>query len=233
MSAEQRQKQAEEAFSPLLPEDLKGLLAHGSPTNSEDLKSIILDEMAIIQRQLLGDDIDRARIFWTDTGFPYDENTCRDRLTLMLTSVLEQYGIQRITEADMPKSKRADLAFAYGQFQLPMEVKGQWHPEVWTAASTQLDANYLIDWRSEQRGIYCVLWFGDVPTSSRRRLTPPPDEQQAPQSAEEMRTMLIERIPVSRRSFIDVVVLDLSAGRHNKEPARILEKQKGQRSQHE
>lgn len=231
MSAEQRQKRAEETFSPLLPTALHGLLTQGPPTNPEDLKSIVLDEIAIIQRQLLGDDLDQAQIFWTDTGIPYDENNCRDRLTLILSPVLGHYRIQRITEADMPKSKRADLAFAYGQLQLPMEVKGQWHSEVWTAASTQLDASYLIDWRSEQRGIYCVLWFGDVPAKSGRRLTVPPDGQQVPQSPEEMRTMLIERIPASRRSFIDVVVLDLSAGRPKKKPVRSIEKQKRQHGQ--
>ena len=77
----------------------------------------------------------------------------------MISPELTRYNIQRITEADMPNTKRADLAFARGQLQLPMEVKGQWHPEVWDAATGQLDTQYLIDWRSEQRGIYCVLWF--------------------------------------------------------------------------
>ena len=60
----------------------------------------------------------------------------------------------------MPNTKRADLAFAAGAMQLPMEVKGQWHMQVWDAATDQLDFKYLIDWRSDQRGIYCVLWFG-------------------------------------------------------------------------
>lgn len=33
--------------------------------------------------------------------------------------------------------------------QLPVEVKGQWHAEVWDAATGQLDMQYLIVWRSE------------------------------------------------------------------------------------
>ena len=113
----------------------------------------------------------------------------------------------------MPMTKRADLAFARGTMQLPVEVKGQWHKDVWDAATGQLDVQYLIDWRSEQRGIYCVLWFGDVPSASNRRLKTHPDRQHAPVNAENMRTMLIDRIPEPRRALIDVVVLDFTAGR--------------------
>ena len=131
----------------------------------------------------------------------------------MISPELTRYNIQRITEADMPNTKRADLAFARGQLQLPMEVKGQWHPEVWDAATGQLDTQYLIDWRSEQRGIYCVLWFGSLPSKSGRRLRAPPKGIGAPETAEEMRKILVERIPEGRRPHISVVVLDLTAGR--------------------
>jgi hypothetical protein len=118
-----------------------------------------------------------------------------------------------MTEADMPKLKRADLAFARRTMQLPVEVKGQWHAEVWDAATGQLDAQYLIDWRSDQRGIYCVLWFGELPAATNRRLKVHPDGLPAPTSAKEMRAMLIDRIPEARRALIAVVVLDLSAGK--------------------
>jgi hypothetical protein len=189
MAAEQRQKRAEEEFSPLQPK-----------------------ELAIAQQVLLGDDLDQVRDFWRDSGIPYDENRCRDRLAAIIGPELRYYDIQRITEADMPKTKRADLAFARGRLQLPMEVKGQWHPEVWAAATDQLDTKYLVDWRSEQRGIYCVLWFGNVPSSSRKRLKGPPAGIPTPKSADEMRNLLTGLIPECRRSLIDVIVLDLSAG---------------------
>jgi hypothetical protein len=175
--------------------------------------ALVVEELAVAQKKLVGDDLDQVRDFWGDDGVPYDENRCRDRLAAMIGPELERYGVQRITEADMPRTKRADLAFAFGQLQLPMEVKGQWHPDVWDAASGQLDQRYLIDWRSGQRGIYCVLWFGELPSKSGRRLKVPPDELKAPDTADEMRKMLIERIPEDRRALIDVMVLDLSAGR--------------------
>ncbi|WP_195908358.1 NACHT domain-containing NTPase [Novosphingobium sp. Gsoil 351] len=215
MAAEQRQKRAEEDFSTLAPGDLAALLDDGPPGNIEDLKALIREEMDVAQLKLIGDDIDSVVDFWTDAGIPRGENRCRDRLAAMIGPELARYDIQRITEADMPQTKRADLAFARGKMQLPVEVKGQWHNDVWDAATGQLDVQYLIDWRSEQRGIYCVLWFGDLPSSTNRRLKAHPLGLAAPQSASEMRTMLIDRITEARRALIDVVVLDLAAGRPN------------------
>lgn len=213
MATEQRQKRAEEDFSPLTPENLTSLLDDGPPANIEDLRALVREEIAVAQRKLLGDDLDSAVEFWTDQGIPRDENRCRDRLAGIIGPELFRYDIQRITEADMPQTKRADLAFARGTMQLPVEVKGQWHSDVWDAATGQLDVQYLIDWRSEQRGVYCVLWFGDVPAASRRRLKAHPDGLAAPKTADAMRTMLIQRIPEARRALIDVVVIDLSAGK--------------------
>ncbi|KAA5842012.1 ATP-binding protein [Pseudomonas chlororaphis] len=218
LAAEQRQKLAEENFTPIKPRDLGALLTEGPPSNIDDLKSIVLEELLVAQKILNGDDLDQARDFWAESGVPHNENRCRDRLAALISPALQQYGIQRITEADMPNTKRADLAFTYGDLQLPMEVKGQWHSEVWQAATDQLDLKYLIDWRSEQRGIYCVFWFGDLPSSSRRRLQIPQHAVNAPTSAGEMRTMLIQQIPEARRAMIDVVVLDLTAGKPKTAP---------------
>ncbi len=212
MAAEQRQKRAEEEFSALAPDELAALLDDGPPGNIEDLKALVLEEMDVARRKLIGDDLDSVVEFWSDAGIPRDENRCRDRLAAMISPELSRYDIQRITEADMPQSKRADLAFARGAMQLPVEVKGQWHKRVWDAATGQLDVQYLIDWRSKQRGVYCVLWFGDAPSASNRRLKVHPDGLPAPANAEEMRTMLTARIPEARRALIDVVVFDFTAG---------------------
>lgn len=213
MAAEQMQKRVEEDFAPLLPKCLGDLLTEGPPSNADDLKSLIVEELAIAEKKLVGDDLDQVRDFWGDNGKPYDENRCRDRLAALIGPELIRYEVQRITEADMPKTKRADMAFARGQLQLPMEVKGQWHKKVWDAATRQLDQQYLIDWRSEQRGIYCVLWFGDLPSRSGRRLKAAPKGVATPKTPDEMRETLIARIPESRRPLIDVVVLDLTAGK--------------------
>jgi len=213
MAAEQMQKRAEANYSPITPRQLGEILTDGAPVQIDDLKTLVIEELNAAQQILIGDDLDQVRDFWSDNGIPYDENRCRDRLTAIIGPQLRQYGILPITEADMPQTKRADLAFAAGDMQLPIEVKGQWHDEVWNAATGQLDARYLIDWRSQQRGIYCVLWFGDLPSKSGRRLKPPPNGALAPKSAEEMQRALVLTIPEARRHRIDVVVLDCEAGR--------------------
>ena len=213
MAAEQRQKRAEEEFPPLSPGDLMALLADGPPGNIDDLKALVLEEMEVVQAKLRGEDLDTVFDFWTDSGMPRTENRCRDRLATMIAPELARYGVQQITEADMPKSKRADLAYARGSMQLPVEVKGQWHANVWDAATNQLDARYLIDWRSEQRGIYCVLWFGDLPSTTGRRLEAHPDGNLTPTDPNAMRAMLVDRLSERSRALINVVVLDLSAGR--------------------
>jgi hypothetical protein len=213
MATEQRQKQAEEHFAAMQPGDLRRLLCDGPPSNMNDLKSLVLEELAITQQKLIGDDLDLVGLFWNDEGVPYNENLCRDRLAGLISPELDRYEVQRITEADMPKTKRVDLAFVRSQLQLPMEIKGQWHLEVWNAAEGQLEQRYMIDWRSQGCGIYCVLWFGPMRSDTGRRLQNPPDGLMAPRSASEMRSMLIELLPQSLRTLIDIVVIDFEAGK--------------------
>jgi len=214
LAAEQSQKRAEESFAPVPPAELSAVLTSGAPSNVDDLRSVVGEELAEAQKVLLGDDLDQVRDFWNDQNVPRDENRCRDRLAALIQGPLfDSYGVNRITEADMPQSKRADLAFARGPKQLPMEVKGQWHPNVWDAVNSQLASQYLIDWRSEGRGLYCVLWFGEVPSATGRRLKPPPPGLASPLSPEQMREAIIALIPEARRPFIDVFVLDLSSGK--------------------
>lgn len=218
MAAEQRQKRAEEDFAPLQPGALSALLREGPPTNIVDLRALVLDEISIIQKQLVGDELDRVSMFWGDNGVPYTENTCRDRFAMLISPELKQFDIRQLTEADMPKSKRVDLAFACGNFQLPIEIKCQWHDEVWQGAVNQLRDRYLIDWRSHGCGIYCVFWFGELPSNSGKRLQAPPSGIASPCTPEAMRQALVECLPESLRPHIDVVVIDLEAGRTNLTP---------------
>lgn len=209
-AAEQRQKAAETAFEPIAPRALADLLDDGPPADIEDLRALVIEELQELQERLWGSDTDTASMFWQSPSKPWDENRCRDRLADLLSPHLERYGIQRIPERDMPAGKRADLAFAIGDLQLPLEAKGQWHDKVWKAASGQLDLQYLRDWRSRDRGIYLVFWFGNLPSASGKRLRAPPAGIARPATSDEMKASLIALVPQHRRSAIDVVVLDLA-----------------------
>jgi hypothetical protein len=86
---------------------------------------------------------------------------------------------------------------------LVTEVKGQWHKELYTAASNQLSERYSIHPAAEQQGIFLAIWFGV-------------DEMVAGckthgiESAQELRIKIEEELPQSLRGLIDVFVLDVS-----------------------
>jgi hypothetical protein len=93
--------------------------------------------------------------------------------------------------------------------RIPIEVKGQWHPALWHAADTQLDRLYSSDWRADRRGIYLVLWFGDVAAPS-KKLKRPGDGSPLPRTPEELRIALIDRSKAAREGRVKVFVLDVA-----------------------
>ena len=107
----------------------------------------------------------------------------------------------------MPDQKRADIALTRNAIKLPVEIKGQWERNVWNAVNDQLDAKYTVDWQADGRGVYIVLWFGDIPG---RNLPKHPDGLPRPETPGELERMLKDRLPEARRSSIDIFLIDLS-----------------------
>lgn len=184
------------------------VLSSGLPTSIDDLRALTVDALEAFQKRILAAETDGWRMFW-ERDAPLPEEICRDRLVELLNGRLPP-EIQLLPEALMPHRKRADTAVLLGQMGLPIEVKGQWHSEVWHAGDTQLDRLYAMHWRAEGRGIYLVLWFGDCRGKQLRRH---PDRLRAPRSAAELQTMLTERLRADQRGRLDVVVLDLDGRR--------------------
>jgi hypothetical protein len=107
----------------------------------------------------------------------------------------------------MPNAKRSDVAFIYNGMGLPVEIKGQWHQEVWNAPSAQLIDLYTKDYRANGRGIYLVFWCGRVPG---KNVVAHPDGKARPQTAAELQQMLFDRLDQSERFRVNIVVLDVS-----------------------
>jgi hypothetical protein len=116
-------------------------------------------------------------------------------------------AIAAIPETRMPDAKRADAAAIYNGMGLPVEIKGQWHNNVWDAPSEQLIELYTKDYRANGRGIYLVLWFGPV---AGKNLVSHPDGRARAGTPEELRQMLLECLNPSERSRVDIVILDIS-----------------------
>jgi hypothetical protein len=180
----------------------------GQPQNAADVQAIVLGELAFLQERLRGDPLNLVNNFYDDNSTPRDENACRDQLLIALGPALP-FNIQTPPEVAMPQRNRSDGAFVFGGIAVPLECKGQWHKDVWTAAATQLDRFYSIEHKAASKGIYVVFWFGaDAPAG--RRLKPPPNNAPKPASANDMQLALHSLLPIERRADIAIVVLDLT-----------------------
>jgi hypothetical protein len=126
----------------------------------------------------------------------------------------------------MPAGKRVDMLFACGGMALPVEAKGQWNRDLWTAPGEQLDAFYAQDWRVQRLGLYLVYWFGDGVVAAYKPREAPDGRRVT--SAEELREMLVTRISRTR-SGMHVCVLDMSrhpgGGGRRKAPQSLLGKE--------
>jgi hypothetical protein len=72
----------------------------------------------------------------------------------------EAAGLSATVEARVTGDDRCDIKVRALSVTLPVEVKGYWHPELWSAWRTQLGDRYAREPSSAGRGIYLVLWFG-------------------------------------------------------------------------
>lgn len=206
--AAQLKARRESDFEPAQLGDLVAVMRDRPPRTASDLKAILLDALERVQRIVRGDEADAISNFYEGSR-PKGENACRDQVLLLMRGQLP-FQIDVISERDMPGSRRADLVLTYGgELQVPLEAKGQWHPELWTAITEQLEQLYTIEYRAGGVGVYLVFWFGaGAPTG--RRLTRPPERVVAPTNAEELREALVSLIPDHRRADLSVFVLDLS-----------------------
>ena len=205
--ARQRRARTEVEFKTPSAAELKVVLNDSSPKSAADLQAVILEELAVLQRRLKGDALNPVNNFYDDSGNPRTENECRDQILIALGKL--PYGIQISPEVSMPQGRRSDGAFSLGQIAVPLEVKGQWHKDVWSAAGSQLERFYVVEHKANLRGIYVALWFGpDVVPGKRLKL--PPAGIDRPRTPEAMRSALESALPSFRKGDIAIVVLDLT-----------------------
>lgn len=135
------------------------------------------------------------------------ENDARNRIVEHLHGRFVSRNLAVNIEHHMAQANRCDItasAMVDGRRRLHViEVKGQWHAELFSAASTQLHDRYSVHPDAAMQGIYLVLWFGADETIAGRRdpsITTP----------EALGEKIHEEMPVELRDFVDIFVLDLS-----------------------
>lgn len=193
------------------PEQIQAALSGGPPVNALDLHAIVLEELARLGSELRTSANTPWKRYWNlDAGRPQQpliENECRDHLIERLRDRLKPYKItDSIAEARRKDETRVDILVLSGVGRnLPVEAKRHFNPDVWKAASTQLQG-YVDSEGADGFGIYVVFWFGnDVePTPSRL------DGRQGPATALELHDLLKQDLAPDQRLLIGVVVFDVS-----------------------
>ena len=188
--------------------EIQAVMNKALPESVDDMRVWFADRLDDFRERIRGSDTNMREAYWHDSGKPSKEENCRDRLIEHVSRLLPE-SIRFGPEQRMPDRKRVDIAILRNAVKLPVEIKGQWNKTVWNAASDQLGDGYAIDWQAKGRGIYIVLWFGEVPDRN-RKLRNPPGDLPPPRTPEEMERMLKETLKEVRRPLTDIYVIDLS-----------------------
>jgi hypothetical protein len=190
---------------------IRAAISGGPPVNARDLRAIVLEELRRLRAELRTNNTLPWKRYWNEergkVTTPRVENECRDHLLDRLRDRLERYRIAAaIPEARRGEDTRADmLILSFAGRDLPLEAKRHFHPDIWVAASTQLQG-YAADERADGFGIYLVFWFGNdaSPTPAR------PDGGDGPTSASELERLLLTDLLPDIRLRTEVIVFDVS-----------------------
>lgn len=203
--AEQQQAMVEASYQPMTLGTIQAIVTDQTPNSIEDLQAFMLEELSVVQAKIKSDDAESWRGFFTDSREPHNEERCRDHLLGLL-----RQGDQRIhlePETHVASDKEVDITCRVSRLQLPIEIKGQWHRELWTAADQQLYRLYATDWQAGHHGIYLVLWFGNrVPKNKRLKNL---RERNLPKTPDELCEALRADSAAAQQGRIAIFVLDL------------------------
>ena len=210
VAAEQAQLRVERSYSPPTLEAITAITCDAAPVTVPDLQEFMLEELDVVQRMVSSDDVDSWRGFYDDRHIPHNEEWCRDHLLLLLRQTCRDVTLT--PEVHIGGDKEVDIGCAVGMLKMPIEIKGQWHRDLWHAADSQLDKLYSQDWCAEGHGIYLVLWFGHQDKPSKRLRTPGP-KRTTPTTQRDLQQMLTSSSQAALDGRLKVVVMDLSRSR--------------------
>jgi hypothetical protein len=202
---EQKQIRSENLYTPPSLEAIKAITNDLIPQTITDLQTVILDELLTVEAKIKSDDAESWRGFYDDNGKPHHEERCRDHLLSLLRQ--GNSGITFEPETHVAGDKEVDITASTPALRLPIEIKGQWHRDLWIGADQQLNLLYTQDWRAENRGIYLVLWFGA--RSDRKKLQTLGKGKPIPTTPKELKEMLIANSRAAQTGQISIVVLNI------------------------
>lgn len=198
--------QALRNFEAPYPQKIVALLDNNEVATVERLRALLVHELEEYQADLSGSETTSKDIFY-EKGDRIGEVLATQRIADRMRLRLERKGITVTPEHQLKDAKRSDFTCSKvinGQRRLLVtEVKGQWHKDLYTAASKQLFERYAIHPDAEQQGIYLVLWFGAEEKVADKK-------NSEIKNAEELKQSIQDTMPTNLKGRIDIVVLDLS-----------------------
>lgn len=204
--AGQVRKKALRDFEPPTPQEIVNRLDRDAVVTVEGLRQLVLQELQDFQNAIDGGEFNTADRFY-EKGERLDEVRSTEIIAERLNLRLEPQDISVTPEHQLKGAKRSDFTATKmigGKRRLLVtEVKGQWHSELYTAASAQLHDRYSIHPDAEQQGIFLAIWFSVDEEVAGRKI-------HSIGSAQELKNSIEAHLPQELTGFIDVFVLDVS-----------------------
>ena len=187
--------------------DADASLTNGPPANPADLAALVDDHICDLASRIHTGDTNDWHQYWNEPRgedpTPKHEEQCRDSLLSDLRTLLPSRAHAE-PEGRYTNGNRSDIKVLFGPYHVPVEVKKQSHPGLWTAIRDQLRSKYTSDPVTGGYGIYLVLWFG--PEIS----IPAGPEEAKPASANDLRRQLVDTLTDEELRKISVRVVDVS-----------------------
>lgn len=205
---QQRAIRRSTSFHYVSTQRLRRTLYNRQPANAADLAAITTDQLETIAMRVRDGNTSGWRQYWDFAKGksplkPRHEELCRDSLLSDLGPRLERLEIDAQPEGHYADDTRADIRVAYGNFNVPVEIKKSSHRGLWTSMQDQLVRKYTRDPGCDGCGVYVVLWFGSD------RVMPSP-EGRRPSSARALKDALVRSLRTKERLKLSIVVIDVA-----------------------
>lgn len=194
------------AYRHLDAEKILRTLSNKAPSSPADLAALVADRLEEMAIRIPASNTNDWRQYWNEDSNgqleePKNENSCRDALLSDLRERLPE-GVDAQSEVRYAHESRADIGVSHQGFSVPVEVKKNSHPNLWSALRDQLVAQYASASATGGYGIYLVFWFG-------RELTQPSPDGPRPTTPEELRERLQDTLTPEEARKITVCVVDV------------------------
>ena len=188
-------------------EEVQQTLRNDAPTNAADLTALLELRITDVSANMRGSNDNPWRNLWSEDRYgrptePKHEDSCRDALLTDLKKRLP-VEVDAAPEGRYAADNRADIRASCSGFNVPVEIKKNSHPDLWTAIRGQLISKYTTDPATSGYGIYLVLWFGAGKTKT------PPDGNR-PDTPGALRQKLLQDLTSDEARKISVIVMDVT-----------------------